>query len=176
MNFNSSSSINSIHIITLILIIKNFLVLARTNLREFEKCDYHQELRPASQHTIGYVGGYSRGISCRWAAEAPAGYKITLDCNNVQMPPSFACLGDQIQVSTAGRADMSDAKRFCGPFRAESLGTQMTVSLKSTPTSSGGKFRCLFSTVKSKCTCGSRNRGKIGNNHRDFNGCQHACG
>ncbi|KAG5674162.1 hypothetical protein PVAND_004146 [Polypedilum vanderplanki] len=149
------------------------LAVTQVNLNEYAKCDYYQELKPLSKFVIsspGFPRQYSRGVSCRWAAEAPAGYKLSLNCNNVQMPFSFACLSDQIQVSSTGHSDMADAKRFCGntAFKVDSLSTRMTISLKTTQTSFGGKFRCSVKAIKNKCTCGLRNRGKIAGGNNTF--------
>lgn len=134
---------------------------------EFGDCDFFQKLTTTSQFTItspGYPESYTRGTQCRWAAEAPPGYKISLNCYEVQLSSTLSCLGDNLSVSQSGRVDLADAKRFCGssPFEVESTGYPMTIALKVGGISKGGRFRCSVKAVKNNCECGTRNRGKIG--------------
>lgn len=130
-------------------------------------CDYYQALKPDVTYTITspkYSLNYLRGSDCRWAAEAPPGYRILLSCSEVRLPTSFFCSGDRILVSNAGRADLRDATRHCGSssFSETSASNRMTIALKTGTFSRGGKFKCLLKTVGSSCSCGQVNRGRIG--------------
>lgn len=132
---------------------------------KYEKCDSYQKLKPLEQFVISStVPGYLNGVECRWTVEAFPGYTLSLNCYDVRIPFSIACFNSQMLVSTTGRADLYDANRYCGntPFQVESLSTRMTISLKRTPTSRDVNVRCIVRSIKTFCTCGSKNRGKIG--------------
>lgn len=134
---------------------------------EFRGCDYFQALRIGAVYSIassGYPRNYNRGASCRWSAEAPPGYIIQLNCNEVRLPLSTSCLGDQLLVSTSGRTDLRDGRRYCGSgsFTMESKSTRLTVGLRALTNSRGGKFRCSMKTKANSCECGRRNLGRIG--------------
>lgn len=145
-----------------------FALLIKFSSSLWEGCDFFQKLSSTSVFTIkspGYPDNYARGTQCRWAAEAPPGFKIVLDCQEVQLPLSASCLGDNLSVSPMGRGDLSDAKRHCGsaPFQIESTSYRMTIALSAGNLSRGGKFRCSVRSVKNNCGCGTRNKGRIGN-------------
>lgn len=138
-------------------------------LEEYGNCDFFQRVTATSQFTIvstGYPQNYLSNTKCRWAAEAPPGYKISLNCNDVRIPFSLSCANDLLSVSTTGRADLGDGKRYCGnsPFQVYSTSYRITIAHKVGPFSKGGKFRCDIKAVKNDCTCGVRNRGRIGEN------------
>lgn len=147
-----------------------FLIIARKfslALDEYGNCDYFQKLSTTSQFTIqspGYPLNYLSRTKCRWGAEAPPGFKISIKCNDVRIPISFACVGDNLAISPTGRTDMADAKRYCGssPFQLDSTNYRMTIALKAGALSNGSKFQCLIKAVKNNCSCGTRNRGRIG--------------
>lgn len=154
MNFNKSSLIA-----VLLLIGKVF--------PENKNCDYYQRLTVGATYFIaspGYSRNYKRGAECRWAAEAPPGYKISFNCNDVKLPSELSCRSDKIMVSRTGRANLGDGKVHCGEasFTETSASTRMVVALKTGKLSKGGKFRCSFRAVASTCSCGQLNRGKIG--------------
>lgn len=137
------------------------------SLEDFGNCDFFQRLTATSQFTIvstGYPQNYLSNTKCRWAAEAPMGYKVSLNCYDVRLPSSLSCANDLLSVSPSGRADLSDGKRFCGnsPFQVYSTSYRMTIAHKVGPFSKGGKFRCDIKAVKNYCSCGVRNRGRIG--------------
>jgi hypothetical protein len=132
-------------------------------------CDFYQELKPGKIYTIAsprYPQNYLRGTDCRWAAEAPPGYKISLGCNEVRLPLVLRCNDrvDRILVSPSGRVNLSDARRHCGgvSFSETSLSTRMLVALKSGPFISGKRFKCSLKAVADNCSCGQLNRGRIG--------------
>lgn len=154
------------------IVLSPFLAFAAKVIEEYGNCDYYQQLKPTEQVAIfspGYSKNYIPGTKCRWTAEAPIGYKLSMSCKDFQLPKLFGCLSDEMSISTTGRADMLDAKKFCGkqPLSIESKGTKMIIALKSNGKSVGGRFYCVIQTLKEKpsCTCGVRNRdrGRIGN-------------
>jgi CUB domain len=146
-----------------------FLLIGKVSTA-LEACDYYQELKPGVVYTIAspkYPKKIVRGADCRWAAETEPGYKISLDCFEVRLPPVYRC-GDRVErilVSTSGKANLSDAKRRCGSvsFTEISASTRMTIALKTGPSSyKGGRFKCSLRAVTSNCSCGQLNRGRIG--------------
>ncbi|CRL05673.1 CLUMA_CG018706, isoform A [Clunio marinus] len=128
-----------------------------------KSCDYFQSMKPNVLYTIQVSRSNQRNLDCRWAAEAPAGHKISLTCDKVRLPTSFFCLNDRITVSTTGRTDLRDGKSYCGrrQFEALSVSTKMTVALKTGAITLGAKFKCSMKTVIDGCRCGQVNRGKI---------------
>lgn len=150
------------------LLIFALLIEFSSPLDQFGDCDFFQQLTSSSQFGFtspGYPGNYAKGTQCRWAAEAPPGFKISLDCYEVQLPSSLSCSKDALSVSPMGRVDLGDAKRYCGssPFQIESTSNRMTMALRAGNLSKGGKFHCSIKAVKNNCGCGKRNRGRIGN-------------
>lgn len=145
--------------ILLLIIFLNFhLTKARD---EFGTCDYFQKLTSSSQFTItspGYPSNYTRNAKCRWTAEAPPGFKISLNCIEVQIP----CGSDNLSIIAVGS---SDPKRYCGksPFQVDSTSYRVSIALQVGNFSSGGKFRCVIKSMLNNCSCGTRNRGRIGN-------------
>lgn len=132
-------------------------------------CDFYQALKPGVIYTIAsprFPQNYLRGTDCRWAAEAPSGYKVSLKCNEVRLPLVFPCNDrvDRILVSPYGKVNLADARRHCGgvSFTETSFGTRMLVALKSGPFISGQRFKCSLKAVANSCSCGQLNRGRIG--------------
>jgi hypothetical protein len=137
------------------------------------KCDYYQALKPSVIYTISstrYPQNYVRGTDCRWAAEAPPGYKVSLTCNEVKLPATFFCNGDRILVSLVGRADLRDGRKHCGgvAFMETSSSTRMTIALKTGQLTRGGRFKCALKAVANSCSCGQLNSGRIGESHEMF--------
>lgn len=132
-----------------------------------KSCDYYQAVKPGIIYSImspNFSQNYQLGTDCRWAAEAPAGHQVSLSCNQVKLPTTFACFGDRILVSNTGRADLRDGKKHCGAssFSETSVSTRMTLALKTGRFSWGGSFKCSLKTVTNSCSCGLINRGRIG--------------
>ncbi|KAG4069013.1 hypothetical protein HA402_008324 [Bradysia odoriphaga] len=106
------------------------------------------------------------GMDCRWAAEAPAGHILVLDCDEVYMPLSNNCNDARIEVSASGETNLSDANRYCGTksFRTQSVGNRMVIAFK--PFSSlnalfGSFFRCRLTSTADivfPCECGKRKK------------------
>lgn len=149
--------------ILFLLILSDFSI----TLDQYGNCDFFQKLSTTSQFTITsprYPGNFLRDTKCRWAAEAPPGFKISLNCFEFQLPSSSWCSLDNLSISQTGRVDLGDAKRFCGwsPFQVESTSYRMTIALNVGRFSKGGRFRCSIRALKNNCNCGVRNRGKIG--------------
>lgn len=145
-----------------------FLLIGKVSTQS-NGCDFYQELELDIIYTISsprFPQRYLRGTDCRWAAEAPAGYKISLDCYEVRLPPVFQCTDkvDRILVSSVGNANLTDGKRYCGgvPFTETSSSTRMVFALKTGPFIRGGRFKCSLKAVRASCSCGQLNRGRIG--------------
>jgi hypothetical protein len=66
-----------------------FIGLVRISVaQDFKNCDYYQDLFIGAEYEVfspGYDGNYQMGTNCRWAAEAPPGYKIELNCDDISM-------------------------------------------------------------------------------------------
>lgn len=149
--------------------LKTLSVFVFLLIEKVKTCDFYQALKPDVIYTIvspNYARNYFRGTDCRWAAEAPPGFKVLLNCNEVRLPLVFLC-GDRIDrilVSNSGRVNLADARRHCGgvAFTETSTSTKMVIALKTTPTSRGGRFKCSLKAVPNSCRCGQLNRGRIG--------------
>lgn len=151
------------------LIIIIFLIIGCVSKaqQQSKRCDYFQALKPNGVYSIaspGFSRNYLRGTDCRWAAEAPPGYKILLLCHEVRLPNSLRCKNDRIIVSNTGRSDLRDGKTRCGSasFSETSTSTKMTIALKTGAFTKGGRFKCSLKTVANSCNCGLANRGRIG--------------
>lgn len=132
---------------------------------QFNGCDFYKELKPEKVYTITsplYPQKYRRETSCRWAVEAPAGYKISLDCYEVTLAFSFFCYGDRILASKTGRTDVRDSNRNCDPFKVTSVSNRMTIALKTQAFSYGGRFKCALHLIVDTCSCGQYNKARIG--------------
>jgi hypothetical protein len=144
-------------------------------------CDFYQALKPGDIYDIAsprYSRNYLRGTECRWAAEAPPGYKISLECLDVRLPPSFLCndRADRILVSRTGKVNLVDGRRHCGgvSFSEMSSSNRMVMVLKTSPLTRGGRFKCSLKavTTTNNCNCGTLNRGKIGELMRFLSVCE----
>lgn len=145
-----------------------FLLIEKVSAQS-KACDFYQAMEPNVVYTISspkYSNNYLRGTDCRWAAEAPLGYKISLACAIVRLPSTFLCndRADRILVSRSGKANLSDGRRHCGgvSFTETSFGDRMVIALKTSPLSRGGRFKCSLKAVANNCSCGLLNRGRIG--------------
>lgn len=52
-------------------------------------CDYYQSMTVGTTYNVyspGYPQNYAAGVDCRWTAVAPRGYRIYLDCSDVDIP------------------------------------------------------------------------------------------
>lgn len=141
------------------------LLLIENAFSQFNGCDYYKKLKPDTTYTIRsprYPKSYRREANCRWAVEAPAGFKISLDCYEVTFNFPFFCYGDTILASRTGRTDVRDSNRNCDTFKATSTSTKMTVALKTQAPSFGGRFTCSLRLVIDGCNCGQHNQARIG--------------
>jgi hypothetical protein len=135
---------------------------------EFGICDYTRKVSSESLiYSPNYPLSYRGGKNCRWILEARTDKRIEFECIDMRMPYSFGCFADHLAISKSGRADASDAERFCGSsgrFNLISEANRMTVVLRAKAYSDGGKFNCIATAVAADemCKCGARNRGKIG--------------
>lgn len=151
--------------VSIIIIIVIFIVGKASS--QSKHCDYFEALKVGKTYVIaspGYSGNYKGGTDCRWAAEAPPGYKISLNCNDVKLSSPLLRCGDQISVSKTGRPDLRDGKSHCrsGAFSETSSSTRITISLKTRALSRGGRFKCSMKAIVNSCNCGQLNKGKIG--------------
>lgn len=141
-------------------------ILIESVYLQYRGCDYFQAVKLETNYLISSPR-YSQnflGNECRWAAEAPPGNEISVNCTEVRLQPTLSCYGDRILVSKSGRTDLRDARRYCGgaSFSESSTSTKITIALKTGSFSQGGKFKCSLKAVASRCICGQVNRGRIG--------------
>lgn len=132
---------------------------------QFKGCDYFQALQSGESYGIqspGYPRKYRGSTNCRWLVESPPKTTIALDCGDVQLPSSVACRNDALTVSTAGRTDLADGRKYCGTggFTSKSTNNRMTLALTTGATGSGS-FKCTMRSSVSTCDCGRQNRGRI---------------
>lgn len=131
---------------------------------QYRGCDYYQPLKPGVVYSIAPPKFPTLYTDCRWAAEAPAGYKVQLSCSQVRLPSSLLCNGDRLLVSRTGRADLRDAHKHCGAasFAETSSSTRMTMALRTRSVPSKGSFKCSLKALENNCSCGQLNSGRIG--------------
>lgn len=132
---------------------------------QFTGCDYFQALNSGESYTIqspGYPAKYKGSTNCRWLAESPPKTTMSLDCSDVRLPSSPTCRNDRLIVSTTGRTDVADGRKYCGAggFTAKSNSNRMSIALRSGTTGSGS-FKCKLRSSASTCDCGRQNRGRI---------------
>lgn len=138
------------------------LLLVGSADSQYKGCDYFQAMKPGKLYSIA-TKKIGRSSNCRWSAEAPPGYRISLVCHEVNLPSTLLCRGDEIMVSISGRADLRGGKRHCGnaSFIETTISRKITVALKSR----SGELKCslkAIANVSNSCTCGQQNRGRIG--------------
>ncbi|XP_053685056.1 venom serine protease-like, partial [Sabethes cyaneus] len=135
---------------------------------QFAACDYVKSLQADEVFYIqspGYGSYYKPKTNCRWRLSAPVGYFVYLNCYDVVLPASTNCAADRIEVSLVGNILLAGASRHCGQstFILQSTANKMSLALRSTATSSGGRFRCQTVARKPSCDCGRRRTVKIVN-------------
>ncbi|KXJ80078.1 venom serine protease-like [Aedes albopictus] len=152
-----------------ITIVTIFSALARADgLGVFAICDTVRTLQDNEVLYIqspGYTNYYKPNTNCRWRLSAPTGYHVYMNCYDVVLPSSTNCLGDRIEVSFNGNALLAGATRYCGmsTFIVQSTANKLTVALKTTKTSAGGRLRCQILATPPACDCGRRRMVKIVN-------------
>lgn len=93
---------------------------------------------------------YKPGTNCRWTAMAPAGYRINVNCFNIQLPQPLSGNLDRIDVSYTGNSNLSDAQVYATnrPFAYSTYGNKVVIALRSSQyTAKGGKFLCSLTTT-----------------------------
>lgn len=140
------------------LIVMNILI--GQILAKLDGCDYFQPLQSGDEYLFTWPRFYVS--DCRWAAEAPPGYKVHVACREVYFPFSFYCKRDRILVSTTGRGDLLDGIKHCAPFSETSTSTKLTMAVKTGSLAVEGDFKCSLKAVANSCSCGHLNRGRIG--------------
>ncbi|CAG9805075.1 unnamed protein product [Chironomus riparius] len=153
---------------------QNFLVLVlilsfwSVECQNFDSCDYYQFLEPGRVYQVGSLGfRYGRpspiNTNCRYAAEAPYGYKITASCRLAYLLPVPKC-ENFLKISPSGRTDLADGKTYCGwlgVISAASQSNRMTIQYLTGNRPMGSRFLCSMHLVPDNCECGKRNVGRI---------------
>lgn len=62
-----------------------FIVFASLVSGQFTDCDYYENLFLGIEYNIG-ISSDSTNTHCRWAAEAPPGYQVAIDCHDIALP------------------------------------------------------------------------------------------
>lgn len=93
---------------------------------------------------------YKPGTNCRWTAIAPTGYRINVNCFDLQLPQSLYGNLDRLEISYTGNSNLSNAQVYSNnrPFAYSTYGNQVVIALRSsTYTKVGGKFLCSLTTT-----------------------------
>jgi hypothetical protein len=69
-------------------------------------CDYFQKLDPNVTYQLHSPKNSKLNSKCRWAAEAPEGQNVLIDCKEIKIPFSTFCANDALLISTNGRVDL----------------------------------------------------------------------
>uniref|UniRef100_A0A0C9RIF5 SP34_0 protein n=1 Tax=Fopius arisanus TaxID=64838 RepID=A0A0C9RIF5_9HYME len=142
------------------------LGLVGSNEAQYGSCDYEESVIPGKSSYIfnpGYTENrnYPPGISCRWTAKSNQSLQIKCEPFIIPKSPN-RCSLDAVLIQT-GR---NDVHRYCGTGSLDlvSNNNEITVVLRSDPTSPGGRFFCVVQTVpeqKDSCRCGWKNPTRI---------------
>ncbi|XP_017774228.1 PREDICTED: venom serine protease 34-like [Nicrophorus vespilloides] len=135
-------------------------------------CDYYQYIKVNQQFYIynsEYPNYYGRNVNCRWIAEGEPGTQIELSCSDVQIPPSQNCIEDHLAIDLNGDTSLSNAPTYCGTGTLHMISEEnvLTVGLRSTSFTRGGRFYCAVTAIPStkppppKCDCGYRQERRI---------------
>ena len=135
-------------------------------------CNYYESMVIDRNYTIlspGYnkMHGAPMNTNCKWALEAPPGYKVNLHCN-VVFPKLLIGCHNKLLISLNGRVDMKDADTYCGfgEIKTHSLSTRMLIEFQTAILPMGSRFHCIASAILNNCNCGIHNNGKIVNGNQ----------
>uniref|UniRef100_A0A182SJ24 Peptidase S1 domain-containing protein n=1 Tax=Anopheles maculatus TaxID=74869 RepID=A0A182SJ24_9DIPT len=108
---------------------------------------------------------YAKGTNCRWQLTAPAGNTLYVNCYDMYLASSTGCVADRLEISLQNDPTLAYATKYCGQrtFTLQSTGNRAVFALRSTTTSTGGRFRCQVVAQAPPCRCGLRRTSKIVN-------------
>nr|AAT09848.1 trypsin-like serine proteinase [Anthonomus grandis] len=125
-------------------------------------CQYYQQLDRGHNYYIfnkEYPQNYSAGSSCQWIAKSPKGSKIFLSCDDVTMPKSSKCIQDRIDITFSGSTNLSESHKYCGEgsFSLITEENMLSLTLKTSKRSPGGRFLCAVTALMENTTQMSMN-------------------
>uniref|UniRef100_A0A182PP26 Peptidase S1 domain-containing protein n=1 Tax=Anopheles epiroticus TaxID=199890 RepID=A0A182PP26_9DIPT len=108
---------------------------------------------------------FARGTNCRWQLTAPTGNTIYVNCYDMYLATSTGCTADRLEISLQNDPTLAYATKYCGQrtFTLQSTGNRAVFALRSTTSSTGGRFRCQIVAQAPRCSCGLRRTSKIVN-------------
>ncbi|XP_043477669.1 venom serine protease 34-like isoform X2 [Leptopilina heterotoma] len=129
-----------------------FLFLLDVSKTQEADCDLYQFVNLGSLYYIynleypDYVTGTKY---CRFRAEAPEGYRILLECEDINIPSSLLCLNQYLSINTNPDSILSIPSIFCGigTMTMSSVNNKMTVIYRSLPTGRPARFFCNVTSV-----------------------------
>ncbi|CAG9864067.1 unnamed protein product [Phyllotreta striolata] len=116
-------------------------------------------------YNIGYGNNYTAYTDCDWYGESPVGTQIHIYCEDVLIPTSVECKGDQLRVSLSGDTSFRDVKVYCGVGALSLIANsnKVAIGLKAAYNSPGGRFLCTLTpkTPAINCDCGWKRSTRI---------------
>ncbi|XP_052862909.1 venom serine protease-like [Anopheles cruzii] len=135
---------------------------------QFTGCDRTKSFTTGEVYYVespNYSNYFAKGTNCRWLLTAPAGNTLYINCYDMVLASTTQCSGDRLEISLKNDPTLASASRYCGQqtFSTQSTGNQVTMALRATATSTGGRFRCqvVAQAPAPKCSCGFRRTSKI---------------
>ncbi|XP_041782957.1 venom serine protease-like isoform X2 [Anopheles merus] len=135
---------------------------------QFTGCDRQKTLAAGEVFYVespSFPNYYARGTNCRWQLAAPAGNTIYVNCYDMYLAASTGCTADRVEISLQNDPTLAYATKYCGQrtFTLQATGNRAVFALRTTTTTSGGRFRCQVVAQAPKCSCGLRRTSKIVN-------------
>ncbi|XP_053661500.1 venom serine protease-like [Anopheles marshallii] len=135
---------------------------------QFSGCDRQKTFTTGEVfyvETPNFPNYYAKGTNCRWQLTAPAGSTFYVNCYDMYLATSTGCSADRLEISLQNDPTLASATKYCGQntFTLKSTGNRAVFALRSTTTSTGGRFRCQVVAEAATCKCGLRRTSKIVN-------------
>ncbi|XP_014289432.1 venom serine protease [Halyomorpha halys] len=100
----------------------------------------------------GHPGPYPPSSECYYYYHTDPGYRLTMDCYDVEMGQVPWDCSDSIKFVGSLNADDID---FCSPINVQSRDHRIVMILRSTQRSMGGRFSCSVRAMRRElCDCG----------------------
>uniref|UniRef100_A0AAG5DS81 Peptidase S1 domain-containing protein n=1 Tax=Anopheles atroparvus TaxID=41427 RepID=A0AAG5DS81_ANOAO len=150
-------------------LIVGLLVVAATPTRgQFTGCDRQKTFTSGEVFYVespNFPNYFAKGTNCRWLLTAPVGHTFYVNCYDMYLASTTGCTGDRLEVSLQNDPSLLRATKYCGQrtFTLQSSGNQATFALRTSTTSTGGRFRCQVVAQAPRCSCGRRRTSKIVN-------------
>uniref|UniRef100_A0A182MK40 Peptidase S1 domain-containing protein n=1 Tax=Anopheles culicifacies TaxID=139723 RepID=A0A182MK40_9DIPT len=154
-----------------VLIVGLFAALAvtlPTTEAQFTGCDRQKTFTTGEVFYVespNFPNYYAKGTNCRWQLTAPVGNTLYVNCYDMYLASSTGCTADRLEISLQNDPTLAYATKYCGrtTFTLQSTGNRAVFALRSTTTSTGGRFRCQVVAQAPQCRCGLRRTSKIVN-------------